>query len=53
MEEEGALQNISKRCKDNLVKLHDCQLQGVMVKLGKAKDPKSVVVDVTKTCDQV
>jgi hypothetical protein len=24
LEEEGALQNISKRCKNNLVEFHDC-----------------------------
>jgi hypothetical protein len=53
LEEEGALQNISKRCKDNLVEFRDCQLQGIMVKLGKAKDPKLVTIDVTKTYDQV
>ncbi len=53
LEEEGALYNISKRCKNNLVEFCDYQLQGVMVKLGKAKDPKSITVDVTKTCDQV
>jgi hypothetical protein len=28
-------------------------LQGIMVKLGKAKDPKGVTIDVTKTYDWV
>ncbi len=30
LEEEGALQNISKRRKDNLVEFHDCQFLCVM-----------------------
>ncbi len=53
LEEDATLQKISRICKDNLIELYDYQLQGVMVKLGKAKDPKLITVDVTKTCDQV
>jgi hypothetical protein len=44
---------ILRRCRDNLVKLHDYQLQGIMVKLGKAKNPKGVTTYVIETRDKI